>query len=101
MIRGWSFTTAVAVNLTNRQPSGKPPPFDSDLATTAPDIPFSAALTVMERFRLNQQFNAFRAPRQKIKPGSLQMDESTAPVIVHPAQNGYMVYRKSEFIIQP
>jgi hypothetical protein len=26
--------------ISNRQPSGKPPPFDSDLATTAPDIPF-------------------------------------------------------------
>ena len=29
------------------------------------------------------------------------MDESTAPMIVHPLQNGYMVYKKSEFIIQP
>lgn len=87
--------------ITNRQSSGKPPPFDSDLATTAPDIPFSAALTITERFLLNQRFNAFLSSRQKIKPGSLQMDESTAPMIVHPVQNGYMVYKKSEFIIHP
>jgi hypothetical protein len=67
----------------------------------APDIPFSAALTATERFRLNQQFNAFFAARQKIGPGSLTMDESTAPIIVYPVQNGYMVSMKSEFIIQP
>lgn len=67
----------------------------------APDIPFSAALTAAERFRLNQQLYAFLASRQKIGPGSLPMDESTAPIIVYPVQNGYMVYRKSKFIIQP
>ena len=67
----------------------------------APDIPFSAALTAAERFRLNQQLYAFLASRQKIGSGSLPMDESTAPIIVYPVQNGYMVYRKSKFIIQP
>jgi hypothetical protein len=96
------------------EPSDKPNPipprlFFLDLTSmadptnppAAPDIPFSAALTAMERFRLNQQFNAFLASRQKIGPGSLPMDESTAPMIVYPAQNGYMVYKKSEFVIQP
>ena len=89
---------------TNPKPSANPIPpdsFDADLGSTAPDIPFSAALTTTERFRLNQQFVTFLAARQKIKPGSLPMDVSTAPVIVSPAQNGYMVWRKSEFIIQP
>ena len=83
--------------------SGNPPEtFVSDLSSTAaPDIPFSAALTTTERFRLNQQFNAFLAARQKIGPGSLPTEESTAPMIVYPVQNGYMVYKKSEFIIQP
>src|SRR5262249_50439389 len=89
---------------TNPKPSANPTPagsFDSDLASTAQDIPFSAALTTTERFRLNQQFMIFLATRQKIGPGSLPMDVSTAPIIVSPAQNGYMVWRKSEFIIQP
>jgi hypothetical protein len=79
-----------------------PAPFRNDLTSTAaPDIPFSAALTTTERFRLNQQFAVFLAARQKIGPGPLAMDESTAPIIVYPFQNGYMVHRKSEFIIQP
>jgi len=94
------------------EPSASPNPipprsFQIDLTSTAdptnppaaPDIPFSAALTTTERFRLNQQFYTFLASRQNV--GSLQMDESTAPMIVYPVQNGYMVYKKSEFIIQP
>jgi len=87
------------------QPNSNPTPpgsFRPDLTSTAaPDIPFSAALTTTERFRLNQQFLIFLTARQKIGPGSLPMDESTAPFIVSPAQNGYMVHRESEFIIQP
>ena len=70
-------------------------------STAAPDIPFSAALTTTERFRLNQQFMIFLAARQKIGPGSPPTDLSTAPMIISPVQNGYMVRRKSEFIIQP
>ena len=87
----------------DKKQSGNPPgTFGPDLTSTAaPDIPFSAALTTTERFRLNQQFMIFLATRQKIGPGSLPTDVSTAPIIVSPVQNGYIVWKKSQFIIQP
>jgi hypothetical protein len=83
-------------------PSGSPAgTFVLDISPVAPSLPFSSALTTTERWRLNRQFDIFLAARPKFEALLTPTHESTAPSIVAPAQNGYMVYRKSKFIIQP
>lgn len=82
--------------------SGSPPgTFVLDISPVAPSVPFSSALTTTERWRLNRQYDIFLAARQKLEPLLTPTYESTAPSIVAPAQNGYMIHRKSKFIIQP
>jgi hypothetical protein len=76
--------------------------FIFDLTTTAaPGNPFSSALNTLERFELNRQYYIFLAARQKLGPVPRATHESTEPSIIAPAHNGYMVYKKGQFIIQP
>ena len=83
-------------------PTGSPPgTFVGDMSTVVPSAPFSSALTTGERAELNRQYDIFLAVRQKVGSASLNMYESTAPMIVAPHHNGYMVYKKSEFVIEP
>jgi hypothetical protein len=83
-------------------PTGSPPgTFVGDMAMVVPSAPFSSALTTGERAELNLQFHIFLSVRQKVGPESLTTVESTAPIIVAPHHNGYMVYKKSEFVIEP
>lgn len=86
--------------------SGKPPPvFVSDLSTTAQGVPFSSVLTPSERVKLNQQYQIFLARSQQREPGAppgtVERYLQTAPTIVTPTINGYMVYKKSKFTIRP
>ena len=71
------------------------------MTTVVPSAPFSSALTTGERAELNRQYDIFLGVRQKVGTASLDMYESTAPVIVAPHHKGYMVYKKSEFVIEP
>jgi hypothetical protein len=83
-------------------PTGSPPQFFvGDMNTVVPSAPFSSALTAGERAELNRQFDIFLSVRQRIGPASLTSAVSTAPIIVRPQQNGYMLRRKSEFVIEP
>jgi hypothetical protein len=83
-------------------PTGSPPgTFVGEMTRVVPSAPFSSALTTGERAALNRQFDIFLSVRQKIGPASLITVESTAPIIVRPQQNGYMLYKKSEFVIEP
>jgi hypothetical protein len=83
-------------------PTGSPPgSFVGDMNTVVPSAPFSSALTPGERAELNRQFGIFLSVRQRIGPASLTTAVSTAPIILRPHQNGYMLRRKSEFVIEP
>ena len=83
-------------------PAGIPPgAFVGDMSGVVPSAPFSSALTIGERAELNRQYDIALAVRQRVGPASLSMYESTAPIIVRPHHRGYMVYKKSEFAIEP
>ena len=83
-------------------PTGSPPgTFVGDMNMVVPSAPFSSALTIGERAELNRQFDIFLSVRQRIGPASLTTSVSSAPIIVRPQQNGYMLYKKSEFVIEP
>ena len=101
----WRDPSAAPCQFVETRPSGSPPgAFPSDLAKVVTGVPFSSILSASQRAELNRQHRIFTASHQQLKPGeppSQQRYETTAPTIVSPAPNAYMVYRKSQFIIKP
>jgi hypothetical protein len=99
----WLDGSAAPCQFVQTKHTGTPPgAFPDDLKVNL--VPFSSILSATQRAELNRQHKIFLASNQKYKPGdpeSLQRFESTAPMIVAPAPNAYMVFGKSKFVIKP
>jgi hypothetical protein len=101
----WLDGSAAPCQFVETKHSGSPPgAFPSDLSNVVNGVPFSSILSATQRAELNRQHRIFLASNQKYKPGdpqSPQRFETTAPTIVAPAPNAYMVLGKSKFVIKP
>ena len=100
----WREATAAPCQAVVTTSTGSPAPgaFPSDLPASAMSIPFSARLSKTQRAELNRQHKIFMAGHDKPgDPPIVHMTESTAPTIVSPTANGYVVYKKSKFVIKP
>jgi hypothetical protein len=100
----WLDATAAPCQSLNRIPSGSPPgAFPSDLSNVVNGVPFSSVLSKTQRAELNRQYRVFSVTNQKYKHGNSPSVQfvTTAPIIVSPSPNAYMVYGKSKFVIKP
>ena len=99
----WLSATAAPCQSVNRTQTGSAPgAFPSDLSKLVNEVPFSSILSKTQRAELNRQYRIFNATNQKYEAGNNQsVQKSTAPIIMSPAPNGYMVYKKSKFVIKP
>jgi hypothetical protein len=100
----WLDATAAPCQSVTRIPSGRPPgAFPSDLSNVVNEVPFSSILSKTQRSELDRQYRLFSVTNQKYEHGNSPSVQfvTTAPIILSPSPNAYMVYKKSKFVIKP